>query len=113
MARFDVCRGESGYFLDVQADVLEVLTTRIAVPLLAPGDAPLPARHLNPVFVVADQPLVMVTQFMSALFRSELGPVVASLAHEADAITRALDIALQGFWPQKKRPTNRRAFNLP
>jgi len=52
---------------------------------------------LNPVFVVADQPLVMVTQFMSALFRSELGPVVASLAHEADAITRALDIALQGF----------------
>lgn len=98
MARFDVYHDSSGYFLDVQADVLEALTTRIAMPLLPPpGTAPRAARHLNPVFVIADQPLVMVTQFMSAMFRSELGPVVASLAPEADAITRALETAVQGF----------------
>jgi toxin CcdB len=97
MARFDVYRSASGYFLDMQADVLEALNTRITVPLLPPDDAPSPARHLNPVFVIDDRPLVMVTQFMSAFFRPDLGPVIASLAHEADAITRALDTALQGF----------------
>ena len=36
MARFDVYHDSSGYFLDVQADVLEALTTRIAMPLLPP-----------------------------------------------------------------------------
>ena len=40
MARFDVYHDSSGYFLDVQADVLEALTTRIAMPLLPPPPAP-------------------------------------------------------------------------
>lgn len=68
MARFDVYASPSGsgYVLDVQADVLEGLNTRIVVPLLPVSQAPVPAKRLNPVFEIGSEPHVMVTQFMAA-----------------------------------------------
>lgn len=63
MARFDVYAnpGGTGYVLDVQADVLHELNTRIVVPLLPSAQAPLPAKRLNPVFAIGDEPHTMVT----------------------------------------------------
>ena len=49
MARFDVYRIASGLAVDVQSDLLYGLDTRMVVPLLPIGDAPLPAGRLNPV----------------------------------------------------------------
>lgn len=58
MARFDVYRlvgqGEARFVLDVQANLLDELGTRIVVPLLSQKVAPKPAKRLNPVFVVDD-----------------------------------------------------------
>ncbi|WP_406240282.1 CcdB family protein, partial (plasmid) [Acetobacter orientalis] len=58
MARFDVYRlagrGEARFVLDVQADLLYELGTRIVVPLLLQKVAPKPAKRLNPVFVIDD-----------------------------------------------------------
>ena len=97
MARFDVYLGKRGYVLDVQADVLDGLESRIVVPLFPPSRIRLHIHHLNPLFQIQDRPLVMFTQLIAAIPRTDLGIFQASLAHEAAKITRALDMALQGF----------------
>lgn len=97
MARFDVYLTKRGYLLDVQADLLEGIRTRIVVPLLPKGRSPEAARQLNPMFEIDGVKLRMFTQLIAAIPKSELGSRRASLGHEADTITRALDIVLQGF----------------
>jgi len=99
MARFDVYRhpeGE-GYLLDVQADVLAQLNTRVVVPLMAPRDAPLPAARLNPVFVLEGQQVVMVTQFLAAVPSMLLAQPMASLVAHDMEIINAVDMVFQGF----------------
>lgn len=71
MARFDVYSRPgtdgSGYVLDVQADLLSDLSTRVVAPLLAPGIAPKPARNLNPTFEIEGKPHVLLTQFLASV----------------------------------------------
>ncbi|HYD70588.1 CcdB family protein [Azospirillum sp.] len=99
MARFDVHRNPHGpgYLLDVQADLMSLLNTRVVVPLLPPKEAPQPANRLNPVFDVGDERVVMVTQFLAAVPRSELGASVTSLTAHHIAIVGAIDMLLSGY----------------
>lgn len=99
MARLDVYRNPQGpgYLLDVQADLLSVLNTRMAVPLLPPAEAPKPAGRLNPVFEVDGETVVMVTQFMAAIPAAELRAPVASLLPVHTAVIDAIDMLLSGF----------------
>ncbi|EYR81032.1 MAG: CcdB family protein [Proteobacteria bacterium] len=99
MARCDVHAnpGGTGYVPDVQADVLHELNTRIVVPLLPSAQAPLPAKRLNPVFAIGDEPHTMVTQFMAAIPRKLLRNPVTSLAGQDAEIMLALDMVLVGF----------------
>lgn len=101
MARFDVyClagRDEARFVLDVQADLLDELGTRMVVPLLSQEVAPKPAKRLNPVFVVDDHSFVMMTQFMAAVPVRDLKKIVTSLSIYQDEITQALDLLLTGF----------------
>ena len=100
MARLDVHpmpRGALGWLLDVQADLLEGLSTRTVVPLLPAAGSPPQIRGLNPVFLVAGEEAVMVTQAIATLPRAELKPPVASLDREHDQVARALDLLLTGF----------------
>jgi toxin CcdB len=101
MARLDVYlmpgKDREGYVLDVQAELLTPLSTRAVVPLLPQSRAPAPMHELNPVFEIAGQPHVMVTQAIAAISVRELKNAVLSLAVQRDKITRALDILLVGF----------------
>ncbi|AXN01866.1 MULTISPECIES: CcdB family protein [Acetobacter] len=101
MARFDVYRlarrGEARFVVDVQADLLDELGTRIVVPLLAQKVAPKPAKRLNPVFTIDDQSFVMMTQFMAAVPERDLKKGVTSLSLYQDEITQAIDLLLTGF----------------
>jgi toxin CcdB len=100
MARFAVYArpgGAAGYVLDVQADVLSGLNTRIVVPLLRVADAPIPAKRLNPVFEIGTEPHVMVTQFMAAIPRTLLRNPVTTLDDRNSEIMAALDMVLVGF----------------
>lgn len=98
MARYDLHANPDGpgYLLDVQADLLAGLNTRIVVPLM-PQDAAPPARRLNPVLTIAGQPHVMVTQFMAAVPRRVLSAPVTSLAAHETEIGNALDMVFVGF----------------
>lgn len=99
MARFDVFRNPEGpgCLLDIQADLLSHLNTRIVVPLLPAATAPKPARTLNPCFEMGDETLVMTTQFMAAVPASMLRAPVANLAMRREEIVAALDLLMQGF----------------
>lgn len=99
MARFSVYRHQegSGYLLDVQADLLSHLNTRMVVPLLPVSDAPLPAATLNPVFEIDGIEVSMVTQFMAAVPAQLLKTPVANLEYRRNEITAALDLLFQGF----------------
>ncbi|WP_406872836.1 CcdB family protein [Aminobacter sp. P9b] len=99
MARFDLYRNADAdaYFLDVQADLLRHLNTRVVVPILPLNMAPKPAHRLNPIFAIGGKDYVMVTQFISAVMASELPAAVENLSKQHDKITDALDMLFQGF----------------
>lgn len=97
MARFELCRDGENFLLDVQADTLLDLNTRVVVPVRLLHEAPMPARRLNPVFEIEGRPYVMVTQYIAAVSQSDLGPVVGNLASHRDTVTSALDMLFQGF----------------
>jgi hypothetical protein len=99
MARFDLHRRARGpgYLLDVQADHLYRLPTRLCVPLLPPTPALPEIRELNPLLRVGDETLAMMTHFAAAVPKAELGRPLGNLLGQADDITRALGILLNGF----------------
>ena len=99
MARYDFYResDRDAFLLDVQSDLIDILNSRVVVPLLPPPAAPSPARCLNPVFKIDGSDYVMVTQFVSALPTSELSQPVGNLDAHHDEIVAALDMLFQGF----------------
>ncbi len=99
MARFDVYENSDGegYLLDVQADLLNHLNTRIVVPLLPVEIAPKPAKTLNPCFEIAGENLVMATQFMAAIPTNILPNPLINLHWRHDEIIAAIDFLMQGF----------------
>ena len=100
MARFDVHPmpgGGEGYVVDVQADLLSHLSTRIVVPLLSEAATPRPISELNPVVEVHGVRHVLVTQALASVPGRELKRPVFGLAEHRDSVTRALDILLIGF----------------
>jgi toxin CcdB len=104
MAQFDVHRNgnphtsrDIPYLLDVQSDLLDPLATRVVVPLVRQAAAPTPMRHLNPVFEVQGEPVVLSTPELAGIPRSALGEKVGNLAPRRDEIIRALDVLISGL----------------
>ncbi|MBC7699670.1 CcdB family protein [Aquabacterium sp.] len=85
-----------GYLLDVQANLLSHLNTRMVVPLLPKTSAPAPAQTLNPTFEIGGVAHVMVTQFMAAVPQKLLQAQVLSLEDRAHEVVSALDCLFQG-----------------
>jgi toxin CcdB len=99
MAKYDVFAypdGE-GYLLDVQANLLEGLTTRVVVPLVAQANAPKALKRLNPAFTIGGKQFVMFTHLIGTVSTSALTEPRVSLAEVGDQIDAALDMLFQGF----------------
>jgi toxin CcdB len=99
MARYDLYAAPdgTGWRLDVQADLLDHLNTRVVVPVLPVTAAPRPAARLNPIVTVDGVDCVLVTQFIAAIPLDALGGRVGSLADQSEAIMAALDMLFVGF----------------
>ena len=97
MSKFDVYRTEGGYLLDIQADFLNHLGTRVVVPLLPTQTTPPAAKGLNPIFRIEDDEVVMATQLLAAVPRSMLKSSVTNLSNQHDKIVAAVDFLMQGF----------------
>ncbi len=99
MAKFDVYLhpGENGYLLDVQADMLSELSTRVVVPLVIFDQIPKFAKRLNPEFYVEGTKVIMAPQHVATVPKTMLKTPVANLKNEFSEITQALDMVFQGF----------------
>ena len=99
MPRFDVYEapGRFGYLLDVQADVLHDLNTRVVVPLLPADDVRTREPRLHPRFDVHGSTVLMATHFMAAVPRKQLRNRVSSLRRRAASVLDAIDFLHQGW----------------
>jgi len=99
MARCQVRRMRSTDIrgLELQADLLDDLNTRVLVPLIPVSDVEKHIERLNPTFEIEGCVHVMMTQHLAAVPVSEIGDVVADLSSKRDAIVAATDFLFQGF----------------
>jgi toxin CcdB len=102
MARFDVYKLKAynkGLVLDVQADLLSHLDTRVVVPLityLQNTHEPLP--RLKPVFKIEKKSYVMLPTDIATILAGDLGKPIANLeSRYRHDIIDALDFLFQGF----------------
>jgi toxin CcdB len=100
LARFDVFAGPEGtLLLDVQADLISGIATRVVVPLLPEGKTPPQIKRLNPSFDVGGIRYALFPQLISAVVSSNLSTPIINLRDRSDDIAAALDMLLYGFQP--------------
>lgn len=104
MAQFDVflnanpdTRAVVPYLLDVQADLLDSLATRVVVPLFTVSEMPLAAKNLNPKFIIQGVSVVMSTAELAGVSTRSLGEKVQSLSNKRDEIVAAIDLLFTGI----------------
>ena len=104
MAQFDVylnpnpdTRKIIPYLLDVQADLLDTLATRVVAPLVVAEKMEQAAQQLNPQFKVKGVAVVMSTAELAGITNRSLGEKVASLKTKRDEIIAALDLLFTGI----------------
>jgi toxin CcdB len=98
MARFDVYanpeateRKHTPYFLDVQNDYIDDLSTRVVIPLrheAAFGPRP---HKLNPLVQVGNDAVVLDTAAIGAVPQSELRKAVGDLSSARAVIQESMD----------------------
>jgi toxin CcdB len=97
MAQYDLHRLHSGdLVIDCQTDFLNVLQTRLVVPLINPDSVPDALPRLHPLFDIDGDRLLMATHLAASIPSGELGYPVASLASENYTIINAIDFLLTG-----------------
>lgn len=104
MAQFDVylnpnssTRQTIPYLLDVQADLLDMLATRVVVPLVRAETMGLSASKLNPKFTINNNVVVMSSAELAGVTHRSLGEKVISLKAQRDEIIAALDLLFTGI----------------
>lgn len=104
MAQFDLYMNPNSetnpfipYLLDVQSDLLDVLNTRIVVPLHSQESISRPIRHLNPVLEIEGERFVLSTAELAAIRTSSLGDPVGNILKHRDTVMAALDFAFTGI----------------
>ena len=102
MARLDVHRNrQSGsnfpLLLDVQANLLADLRSRLVIPLVPEGASGLRLRQLDVDVEISGIRYVLRTEVMGAVAASQLGEIVATLRQRHDEVAAAIDFLLQGF----------------
>ena len=90
-------RSVRGYVVDIQADLLSGLETRVVIALMPEDVVPIAASGLNPVFDVEGRRYVLMTQAVATVPRRELRGAVASLNGQRDVVLAAIDFLISGF----------------
>lgn len=104
MAQFDVYENQNPqtkdtipYLLDVQADLLDNLSTRVVAPLITVAAMGKAAKHLNPQFKIQKITVIMSTAELAGVNLHVLGERVCSLKEHRAEIIAALDLLFTGF----------------
>ena len=104
MAQFDLhanpnpaTRDAVPYLLDVQADLLDALATRVVIPLLPLGPGDRPIERLNLVVEHDGCKMMLSTAEMAGVPLAALGERVGSLSASRDDIVAAIDFLVCGI----------------
>jgi toxin CcdB len=104
MAQFDVFKNPNEetnqampYLLDVQADLLDTLATRVVVPLVTASAMGKAIKHLNPEFTITNATVFMSTAELAGVSVRSMGEKVSSLKEQRHEIIAALDFLFTGF----------------
>ena len=86
------------YLLNVQSHLIDVLTTRLVIPLFPrsrfKGKVP---QHLCPILTIGDVEYLLMTHEMASVRQSMLGDQVCQAQHYRDEIKAAIDFMIDGF----------------
>ncbi len=103
MAQFDAYRNTNAatctaipYLLDVQTDLLDLLKTRVVVPLEECSQFAA-AQRLTPTFRIEGVTVMMSTPELAGIHARSLGGYVCSLADQRQEIMAALDMLFSGI----------------
>ena len=100
MAQFDVFRNPRGggypFLLELQADLLSSLATRVVVPLVPIKKYGKPITRLHPTVTIAGVEYVLKFHDLAAVPASALVQRVHSLAHRRAELIGALDLLFTG-----------------
>jgi len=104
MAQFDVyenpnehTRKNVPYLLDLQADLLNSLATRVVAPLVSATAMDKPIDHLNPRFQIKRKTVYLSSAELAGVPVRTLGEKVGSLKDQRHVIFPALDFLFTGF----------------
>jgi toxin CcdB len=102
MAQFDVFRNPRGgqfpLLLDIQAELLSQLATRVVVPMARlKRHGAKPMTRLNPTAMVGGVEYVLVFQEVAAIPSAALGDRVGSLAQRRVDLVAAIDFLFTGI----------------
>jgi toxin CcdB len=97
MARFDLHRRQGRLVVDVQADIIPYVGTRLVIPLYEPGEVPQSMQRLHPIIAVGGRPHLLATHLMAAVPVAELGPRIDSVDDHYQRIVDAISVVLNGF----------------
>lgn len=104
MAQFDVypnpnpaTRKNIPYLLDVQADLLNAMATRVVVPLILTEVIGQGVKQLNPHFKIKGVAVAMSTAELAGVSSRTLGEKMVSLKGKRDEIIAALDLLFTGI----------------
>lgn len=103
MAQFDVYRNPNPvmnesvpYLLDVQSDLIDILRTRVVVPLERCSSFQ-PTERLSPVFTIEGEQVSMATPELAGVHQNALGEFVCSVSGDRQEILAALDLLFSGI----------------
>ncbi|HLY52373.1 MAG TPA: CcdB family protein [Steroidobacteraceae bacterium] len=90
--------GEFPFLVDVQAELLEDLATRVVIPLAKAGELTgFPTQYLTPLIVFEGRSYALLTPQLAGISRDELGAPTGSLADQERVISTAIEFLLRGF----------------
>lgn len=101
--QFDVHRNSSAsdayapFLLNIQADLLDHLDSRVMVPLIAADQFGRRAHRLHPVFMIDRVEVVMATHLLAAVRTKTPGVIAGNLSSHRGMIVTAVDILWSGI----------------
>ena len=100
MAQFDVRTSRDDgqtLLVDLQDDMLESLSTRIAAPLASPQVFGLPMKTVNPRLFLHGREYILLAHLLAAIPATMLGEYVGTVAGQRSEVVSALDMLFTGI----------------
>lgn len=100
MAKFDIYSSPSSraaYLLDLQDELIDMLSTRVVAPLVAVEDVDKRMKTLNPVIHIEGGSYILMTHLLAAIPATTLKKKISSASSQRNEIIASLDFLFTGI----------------